>query len=107
MGRRPPGLLVFLLDHQKKPKIAKKMPDFSNASRPTAASASEASRRSNSEAASASSSPRVNASFQFPTRPWAMDPSITADLEAPKDPGALRGHADVTDNEILGHRNVL
>ena len=35
-------------------------------------------------------------------RPWAMDPSITADLEAPKDPGALRGHADVTDNEILG-----
>ena len=31
-----------------------------------------------------------------------MDPSITADLEAPKDPGALRGHADVTDNEILG-----
>jgi len=36
-----------------------------------------------------------------------MDPSITADLEAPKDPGALRGHADVTDNEILGHRNVF
>ena len=31
-----------------------------------------------------------------------MDPSITSDLEAPKDPGALRGHADVTDNEILG-----
>ena len=41
----------------------------------------------------------LNLSFY---RPWAMDPSITADLEAPKDPGALRGHADVTDNEILG-----
>lgn len=31
-----------------------------------------------------------------------MDPSISADLEAPKDPGAFKPHASVTDNEILG-----
>ena len=31
-----------------------------------------------------------------------MDPSITSDLEAPKDPGAFKPHASVTDNEILG-----
>ena len=37
-------------------------------------------------------------------RPWAMDPSITADLEAPKDPGAFKPHASVTDNEILGKK---
>jgi len=36
-----------------------------------------------------------------------MDPSITSDLEAPKDPGAFKPHASVTDNEILGHRNVF
>ena len=31
-----------------------------------------------------------------------MDPSVTADLEAAKDPGALKAHTSVTDNEILG-----
>ena len=31
-----------------------------------------------------------------------MDPTITADLEAPKDPGALKAQPSVTDNEILG-----
>ena len=31
-----------------------------------------------------------------------MDPNVTADLEAPKDPGALKAHASVSDNEILG-----
>ena len=31
-----------------------------------------------------------------------MDPTITADLEAPKDPGALKAHSSVTDVEILG-----
>lgn len=36
-----------------------------------------------------------------------MDPSIPADVEAPKDPGALKTHSSVTDNEILGHRNVF
>jgi len=41
------------------------------------------------------------------TRPWAMDPSMTAEEEAPKDPGAFKPHTSVTDNEILGHRNVF
>ena len=36
-----------------------------------------------------------------------MDHSITADIEAPKDPGALKPNTSVTDNEILGHRNVF
>lgn len=40
--------------------------------------------------------------FNFFSRPWAMDPTITADLEAPKDPGALKAQPSVTDNEILG-----
>ena len=40
--------------------------------------------------------------FLFVYRPWAMDPSVTADLEAAKDPGALKAHTSVTDNEILG-----
>ena len=31
-----------------------------------------------------------------------MDPSMTAEEEAPKDPGAFKPHASVTDNEILG-----
>ncbi len=31
-----------------------------------------------------------------------MDHSITADIEAPKDPGALKPNTSVTDNEILG-----
>jgi len=39
--------------------------------------------------------------------PWAMDPSITADLEAPKDPGAYKHQANVDNSEILGHRNVF
>lgn len=39
-------------------------------------------------------------------RPWAMDPSVTADLEAPKDPGAFKPHASVTDNEILGKSDL-
>jgi len=36
-----------------------------------------------------------------------MDPSITAGLEAPKDPGAYKPHANVDNSEILGHRNVF
>lgn len=30
-----------------------------------------------------------------------------ADVEAPKDPGALKTHTSFTDNEIQGHRNVF
>ena len=44
----------------------------------------------------------VDSNFLFVYRPWAMDPSVTADLEAAKDPGALKAHTSVTDNEILG-----
>ena len=36
-----------------------------------------------------------------------MDPTITADLEAPKDPGALKAHSSVTDVEILGKVNYF
>ena len=36
-----------------------------------------------------------------------MDPSVTADLEAAKDPGALKAHTSVTDNEILGKSNCF
>ena len=36
-----------------------------------------------------------------------MDPTITADLEAPKDPGALKAHSSVTDVEILGKVKYL
>ena len=32
-----------------------------------------------------------------------MDPAGSNDVEAPKDPGALKSH-DVTDNEILGKK---
>ena len=35
-----------------------------------------------------------------------MDPSVTADLEAPKDPGAFKPLGSVTDNEILGKKVV-
>ncbi|TRY61887.1 hypothetical protein TCAL_09266 [Tigriopus californicus] len=35
-----------------------------------------------------------------------MDGGNSEDLEAPKDPGALKHHAGLTDTEIDGHRNV-
>ena len=36
-------------------------------------------------------------------RPWAMDvANPSSDFEAPKDPGAHKAFASVTDNEILG-----
>ena len=36
-----------------------------------------------------------------------MDPSITADLEAPKDPGAYKHQANVDNSEILGKIHTI
>ena len=45
----------------------------------------------------------LNYHISLPRRPWAMDvANPSSDFEAPKDPGAHKAFASVTDNEILG-----
>merc|ERR1719471_1892590 len=60
-----------------------------------------------SDAASAYSEP-----LAAQIRPWAMADSGPGgggggDVEAAKDPGALKSHSSITDAEMMGHHNVL